>query len=155
MKMERVFSIIPASSGAYTFLWIFSVVIGLILVGIIVMFALFGYQAGHTTFTVNDQGLRIGPGLYSRFIPKQEINADGVRVVNLNTETNYKPKWRTNGAGLPGYLAGWFKLQNNEKALLFVTDRSSVVYIPTTENYSVMLSVKDADEFVALLQNWK
>jgi len=155
MKMERVFGIIPASSGAYTFLWIFSVVIGLILVGVIVMFTLFGYQAGHTTFTVTDQGLRIGPGLYGRFIPKAQIETTGVRVINLNAETDYKPKWRTNGAGLPGYSAGWFKLQNNEKALLFVTDRSSVVYIPTTENYSVMLSVKDADEFVDLLQNWK
>jgi hypothetical protein len=153
--MERVFGIIPAAPGAYTFLWIFGIVIGLILVGVIVMFALFGYQAGHAIFAVTSDGLRISPGLYSRFIPKAQIDTTGIRVINLNTETGYKPKWRTNGAGLPGYSAGWFKLQNNEKALLFVTDRSSVVYIPTTENYSIMLSVKDADEFVALIRDWE
>lgn len=153
--MERVFGIIPATSGATTFIWIFSVVIGVILIGIIGLLASFGYQARHATFTVNNQGLRISPGIYSRFIPKEQIDTIGVRVVNLNAESEYKPKWRMNGAGLPGYDAGWFKLQNKEKALLFVTDRSSVVYIPTTENYSVMLSVKDAEEFVDLLRQWE
>jgi hypothetical protein len=153
--MERVFGIIPASSGAITFIWIFSVVIGVVIIGVVGLLASFGYQSRHAAFTVSDEGLRIGPGIYSRFIPKQEIDAAGVKVVNLNMETEYKPKWRTNGAGLPGYNAGWFKLQNKEKALLFVTDRSSVVYIPTTENYSVLLSVKDADEFAELLQQWK
>jgi hypothetical protein len=153
--MERVFSIIPSTSGAYAFVWIFSVAIGLILVGVIVLLGSVGYQSRHATFTVTDGGLRISPGLYSRFIPREQIDAAGIRVVNLNVETQYKPKWRTNGAGLPGYSAGWFKLENKEKALLFVTDRSSVVYIPTTENYSVMLSIREADEFVDLLQRWE
>ncbi len=153
--MEKVFGIIPASSGVFTFIWIFSVVIGVILIGVIVLFSLIGYQSRHAVFTVSEEGLRISPGLYSRFIPKENINTNEVRLVNLDIETAYKPKWRTNGAGLPGYKAGWYKLQNKEKALLFVTDRSSVVYIPTTDNYSVMLSVKNADEFVDLLQHWE
>jgi len=152
--MERVFGIIPAASGAYIFLWVFSVVLAAILIGVIVLFAFFGYQAGHARFTVSDEGLRLGPGIYSRFIPKEDVRAEEVRAVNLNIESAYKPKWRTNGAGLPGFSVGWFKLQNNEKALLFVTDRSSVVYIPTTENYSVLLSVKDAAGFVDTLQHW-
>jgi hypothetical protein len=153
--MERVFGIIPASSGVYSFIWIFSLAISVILIGVIVLLALVGYQSRHAVFTVNDEGLNISPGLYSRFIPKEKIDAEGVRVIDINAETAYKPKLRTNGAGLPGYNVGWYKLQNSEKALLFVTDRTSVVYIPTTDNYSVMLSVKEADEFVDLLQDWK
>jgi hypothetical protein len=153
--MERVFGIIPASSGVFTFIWILSVVIGVILIGVIVLLSLVGYQSRHAIFTVNEQGLRISPGLYSRFIPKENINTDEVRLVNLDVENAYKPKWRTNGASLPGYKAGWYKLQNNEKALLFVTDKSNVVYIPTTENYSVLLSVREAEEFVDLLQDWE
>lgn len=151
--MERVFGIIPASSGPYMFIWIFSVVIGLILVGVIGLLISFGYQARHASFTVNDQGLRISPGLYGRFIPKEDINAEGVKVINLNVESEYKPKWRTNGVGLPGYSAGWFKLQNKEKALLFVTDRSSLVYIPTNKDYSVLLSVREAEEFADLMKH--
>ena len=153
--MERVFGIIPATSGPYIFIWIFSVAMGVILLGVIAMFVLIGYQARHASFTVNDQGLSISPGLYSRFIPKEDINAERVKVINLNTDSAYKPKWRTNGASLPGYAAGWFKLENKEKALLFVTDRSSVVYIPTSHNYSVMLSVREAEEFADLMHHWK
>jgi hypothetical protein len=152
--MEKVFGIIPATSGSYIFLWIFSIVMGLILVGVIGLFASFGYQAKHATFTLTDQGLRISPGLYSRTIPKQNIDVEGVRVIDLNLDKNYQPKYRSNGSNLPGFSAGWFKLQNKEKALMFVTDRSSVVYIPTTDNYSVMLSVREADEMVESIQHW-
>jgi hypothetical protein len=154
VKMERVFGIYPAPSGAFTFLWVFSLVIGLILIGIIVLFISIGYQARHATFTVNDQGLRIGPGLYGRFIPRDDIAKEGVKVVNLNIQTEYQPKWRTNGASLPGYADGWFKLKNKEKALVFITDRSRVVYIPTHKKYAVLLSVREAEEFADTIQHW-
>ncbi|OGO07026.1 MAG: hypothetical protein A2Y92_01995 [Chloroflexi bacterium RBG_13_57_8] len=153
--MDKVFNIIPGTSGAITFIWILSAVMVIILLGIIGLLASFGYQARHLTITLNEQGLRISPGLYTRFIPKESIDTANIRVLDLAIDTQYRPRWRTNGAGLPGYNAGWFKLQNKEKALLFVTDKSSVVYIPTTDNYSVILSVINADEFAGLLQNWK
>jgi len=149
--MERVFGIIPASSGPYIFIWIFS----LILVAVIALFIFIGYSSRHVQFEVNDEGLRISRALYGRFIPREQIYADGVTVVDLNTDSVYKPKSRTNGIGLPGYSEGWFRLQNKEKALLFVTDRSSVVYIPTSQGYAVMLSVKEADEFAESLRNWE
>ncbi|MDD5339191.1 MAG: PH domain-containing protein [Dehalococcoidales bacterium] len=113
-----------------------------------------GYQAKKATFSITDRSLVIKPGIYGRTIPKEDIVIDGVRIINLNNESNYKPKWRTNGAGLIGYLAGWFSLHNGERALLFLTDRSSVVYIPTKNNYSVLLSVKEADLMLEQLQNW-
>ena len=50
---------------------------------------------------------------------------------------------------MPGYNAGWFRLKNGSKALLALTDRSSVVYIPTTEDYSILLSVADPEAFLA------
>lgn len=153
--MEKTFDIIPATGGIYVFVWGFSIFILVVCLGVIGLLASFGYQAKNATFTLTDQGLRIGPGLYGRTIPKQNIIAESVRVIDLNVEKSYQPKWKTNGANFPGYSAGWFKLQNNEKALLFVTDRSRVVYIPTTENYSVMLSVKEAEEFADILQHWQ
>jgi hypothetical protein len=153
--MEKVFGIIPATSGPYIFIWIFSIIMGIVIIGLIGLFASFGYQAKHATFALTDQGLRISPGLYTRTIPKDKINIEGARVIDLKLEKDYQPKWKTNGAGLPGFSLGWFKLQNKEKALLFVTDRSSVVYIPTTDNYSVMLSVREADVMVQAMQQWE
>ena len=149
--MERIFGIIPASSGPYIFIWIF----GLILIALIALFIFIGYSSRHASFEVNDQGLRISRALYGRFIPREEIAVDGVRVMNLDTDSGYRPKSRTNGIGLPGYAEGWFKLQNKEKALMFVTDRSRVVYIPTTKGYSVMLSVREAEELAELMKRWE
>ena len=151
MKMERIFGIIPASSGPILFLLAISVVL-ILIIGLLGFIA---YSSKNVKFEVDDQGLRISQSLYGRFIPKEEINAEGVKVLNLNIDSQYKPKRRTNGAGIPGYSEGWFKLKNNEKALLFVTDRSSVVYIPTTKGYSVLLSVKEADEFAESLRRWE
>ncbi len=149
--MEKAFGIIPASLGPYIFIW----AISLFLIAVIVLFIFIGYSSRHMNFTISGEGLRLGPGLYGRFIPRGDINAEGVRVLNLNTDAEYKPKWRTNGAGLPGYAAGWFKLANKEKALLFLTDRSRVVYIPTNKDYSVMLSVREAEEFADLIKQWE
>jgi hypothetical protein len=153
--MERVFGIVPAASSSYVFIWIIGAVIGIILIGVLVMFCMLSYQAKNARFTVNEQGLRISPGLYGRFIPREKIDAAGVKVINMDIDSEYKPKWRTNGAGLPGYSAGWFKLENKEKALCFLTERTRVVYIPTTDNYSVLLSVQEVEEFAGLLHRWE
>ena len=48
-----------------------------------------------------------------------------------NDTPGYWPKLRTWGTGLPNYQAGWFLLQNGEKALLFVTDWSRTVAVST------------------------
>ena len=152
--MERIFGIIPASSGPYTAIWIISIIVILILLLVAAMFISTGHQSRHLKYTITDEGLRIHPGLYGRFIPREDIDAEGVRVMNLNIDTEYQPKWRTNGAGLPGFASGWFKLANKEKALVFLTDRNRVVYIPTKKDYSVLLSVQEAEEITGVLQAW-
>lgn len=152
--MDNVFGLTPASSGLYAFLWGLGIFLAIILLGIIGLFSFFGYQATHMSFTVNDKGLDIGPGIYSRFIPREKINVAGVKVLNLDVDKDYTLGWRTNGGGLPGFSFGWFKLRNDEKALAFVTDKSSVIYIPTTDNFSVLLSTQQADLMMEQLQNW-
>ena len=54
---------------------------------------------------------------------------------------------------LGGYRAGWFRLRNGEKALVYVTDPSRVVYIPTTEGYAVMVSPHEPDAFLAAVRS--
>ena len=148
--MDRVFGIIPASSGP---VW-FAVGIAVVLVLVLALMAFIAYSSKNVRFELNDEGLRISRSIYGRFIPRGDIDPAGVMVLDLRAEPVYAPKSRTNGAGLPGYAEGWFKLKNGEKALLFLTDRSSVVYIPTTKKYSVLLSVSEADEFSELLRAW-
>lgn len=149
--MVRTFGITPSSSAPLLFLLAISLFL-LLLLGFL---AFTGYAVRNTKFEVSDQGLRIKGGIYGRFVPRVDIVKEGVKIIDLNYQTEYKPRLRTSGIGLPGYSEGWFKLKNNEKALLFVTDCSKVVYIPTDKNYSVLLSVNNADEFYQAIELWK
>lgn len=149
--MVRTFGIIPAGPGPL----IFAAALSLLMLALIALFVYIGYSSRNTRFEVSEQGLRIKGGLYGRFIPREEIDSQNIQVLNLNASTVYKPARKTNGSTLPGYSEGWFKLKNGEKALLFVTDRSSVVYIPTSQNYSVILSVSNPDEFRESTKLWQ
>ena len=146
--MEKVYGIFPASSGPYIFTWVLSI----FLIAVVAVFVFISYSARHASFTVTDDALRIRASFYGRTIPRSDIVAEGVKVIDLNVDSEYMPRIRTNGIGPPGYAEGWFKLADKEKALLFVTDRSRVVYIPTTGNYSVLLSVRQAEEFADVLR---
>jgi|TARA_B100002003_G_C13849322_1_gene416383 uncharacterized membrane protein YbhN (UPF0104 family) len=149
--MERTFEITSASSTSLIFVALVSIFF-ILLIG---LFVFVGYSARNTKFEVTDQGLRIKGGIYGRFIHNEEIIGENVKIVDLNADLEYKPRIRTNGIGLPGYSEGWFKQKNKEKALLFVTDRSNVVYIPTKQDYSVLLSASDPEEFYQATKQWK
>ncbi len=60
-------------------------------------------------------------------------------------------KRRTMGTGLPGYGAGWFRLRNGEKALAYVTAPSRIAYVPTSDGYSLLLSLEAPDAFLRAL----
>jgi hypothetical protein len=175
-EKTKTFNIVPISSPAFTgiviFLlaiisvpvvvlivdspsWTAFVVAGPVCLLVIGLFASFLYQGKNATFSLTESGLTIRPGIYGRTVSKPDIITEEVHTIDLNYEKNYQPQWRTNGAGLPGYLSGWFSLKNGEKALMFVTNRSRVVYIPTRKKYAVMLSVQQAEEMVEAIRQWE
>lgn len=146
--MATVFPIIPASGKAFWFL-------GGIILLLFLILCLLGYTAyslQHVTFEINPHQLRIKGGLYGRTVPASALVVDQAQSLDLTQQQAYRPKWRTNGIGLPGYAAGWFKLRNREKALLFVTDGRRVVYIPTRQGYVLILSVAAPEQFLQTLQ---
>jgi hypothetical protein len=126
--------------------------LSLLFLVMVALFAWLAWSSRNSRFEISDTGLEIGATMYGRTIPVESLIADGIRVVDLTRDHDLHPRWRTNGAGLPGYLAGWFKLRNGEKSLLFVTDKRRVVYVPTREGYSVIMSVRRPEEFKTALQ---
>ena len=149
MNASTVFPMIPAASKS---LWFFAI-IGLILLGALFMMGLLAWSMRHATFTVSSEGLRLQGDLYGQLIPLKSLKLDEAAVTNLNTDKDHQPTRRTMGTGLPGYAAGWFKLRNGMKALIYVTDRTRVARIPTTEGYTVMLSVSDPAALIAELRS--
>ena len=146
--MNQTFSITPGGAKP---LW-FTVLIFILLLVVIVIMALSGYSSQKTNFQVSSQGLRIKGDLYGRLIPQSKLIIESAREINLNQESQYRPKFRTFGTGLPGYQAGWFRLKNGDRALLYLTDYQRVVLIPTTDNYLLLLSIKQPDQFLATLK---
>jgi len=146
--MDQIFPIIPASSKAFWGL----AVIAVFLVALLGLFGYIAYSARQVRFEVSPAGLKIVGGLYGRTIPLKSLNLAEAARVDLQRSSEYAPKWRTNGIGLPGYQAGWFSLANGEKALLFVTDSHRVVRLPTTEGFTLFVSVADADGFLKSLR---
>ena len=51
-----------------------------------------------------------------------------------------------------GFAAGWFRLANGEKSLIYLTDRTRVLYLPTDQGYSVMVSSHEPERLLAALQ---
>ncbi|NOQ95392.1 MAG: hypothetical protein GQ555_02110 [Desulfobacterales bacterium] len=147
--MIELFPMIPASSKPLWFLG------GIILFLLILtgLFSYIAYSSKTVQFEISKEGLNIRGGFYKRLIPAESIIVEKSKQIDIGKESSYKPILRTNGIGLPGYASGWFKLRNGEKALLFITNPSRVVYIATREGYSVLLSVQDAERFLQLIGN--
>ena len=148
MNTTTVFPIIPAAGKS---LWVLAA-IALVLVLSAVLMGYIAWSTRHVTCTVSPAGLRIQGDMYGRLIPLQSLVLDKAAATNLTTDKDHQAKWRTNGVGLPGYASGWFKLRNGEKGLLFVTDPTHVARIPTTEGYTVMLSVSDPAALIDALR---
>ena len=124
----------------------------LLLAVAIAAFAWFLSSSRRTRFELSSQGLRIRQTAYGRTIPAASLKAREARLLDLARDRDYQPRWRTNGLGLPDYQLGWFRLRNKTKALLFVTDRDRVVLLPTSEGYSVLMSVSEPERFLRTLQ---
>ncbi|GBU21029.1 hypothetical protein R80B4_00917 [Fibrobacteres bacterium R8-0-B4] len=111
----------------------------MLVVGVVIM-----HNMKNTGISVGDGFLTVKSLFYGRKIPIGDIDLNGVKSLNLRDERNkdYKVSIRTNGIGLPGYLVGWMRLHNGHKALVYITDKTNVALIPTT-NFDVLVSTDD------------
>lgn len=145
----NIFPIAPAESR---YLW-FLIPVFVVLLGAMALIATSVRGAHAASFEIVPEGLRLRGDLYGRFIPKAQLRVDLARRVDLASNAELRPKWRRIGTGLPGYQAGWFRLRNGDKALLYLTDRTRAVYLPTTDGYSVLISPLDPDGFLVRLKS--
>jgi hypothetical protein len=101
----------------------------------------------NTTINLSENELIIKSMFYGRKIPLENIIINGIKKINLEENTEYNISIRTNGISIPSFKSGWMRLKNGEKALTFITDKNSVVLIPT-KDYLLLFSMNNIDEFI-------
>jgi hypothetical protein len=144
-----------AAAAAHSPSSIFELLIGPLLLLPLAIAALMGYLAystRHVTFEVSPHGLRISGDLFGRAIPRGSLRVEDSEIMDLKKDKTHEPILRTMGVGLPGYYSGWFRLRDGGKGLLFLTDRSRTVYLPTIDGYSLLISPDDPQGFLVALQ---
>jgi len=146
--MADTFPIIPAQSRT---LWVLVAIISAFLVVVVLALLATARGARNSRFEVSPSGLQLRGDLYGRLIPASAIGAP--RIVDLATTPELSPNYRTAGTAVSGYQAGWFRLRNGEKALLYLTDRRKAVYVPTTQGFSLLLSPQQPERFVEQLRS--
>lgn len=145
----QVFEIAPPGARP---LWLIVPVL-LLLVGVLIMLVFMTIGPFRARFEVSEAGLRLRGDLYGRSIPAAVLRVAAARRVDLDgADRDLRPRWRTFGTGLPGYQSGWFRLRNGEKALLYLSDRSKAVFVPTDAGYSLLLSPDRPEEFLSALR---
>ena len=146
----EIFAISPASSKP---LWILTIICALLLVVLIALaYTAYSSRTSRVEVTVNQ--IAIVGDFWGRKIPLDVLNISAARILDLSKDSEYYPKRRTFGTGVPGYASGWFRLRSGEKALVYLTRHRDVVYVPTSQGYSLLLSVEEPERFVdALRQN--
>jgi len=132
------------SHGWLTALMLLPVVIGLALA------LLFWPRA--LRVEVTHEALTVRGSVYGRTLPRSQLRLSEARIVDLAREPTLRPSIRTNGVGLPNYRVGWFRLADRERALCFLTTTGSVLYLPTTENYVLLISTANPDALLSSLK---
>jgi hypothetical protein len=143
------FAIIPGPSRG---LWVFfAIMLVVLLLGVSVLIATVrGAQTSR--FELSDAGLRLRGDFYGRMIPADALRGGAARIVDLSNSSELQPRLRTMGTAFPGYRAGWFRLRNGEKALVYLTQTNQTVYVPTRKGYSVLLTPQQPERFLERLR---
>jgi hypothetical protein len=147
--VPEVFAIVPASAKP---IWLLAAICSLLAM-ILLALAYTAYSSRHSRIEVGDGQLRLVGDFWGRSIAVQSLQLDRSAVLDLRTSSEYAPRRRTLGTGLPGYTSGWFRLHSGEKALVYLTDRESVIYLPTSLGYSLLLSADRPRELLAALHS--
>jgi hypothetical protein len=147
--MVESFPIAPASSRS---LWFF-IPIAMIMLAAAAMLILAALGPRRARYELSSGGIALRGDIYGRrLIPAADLRGGSARIIDLERERDFAPKWRTMGTGLPGYKAGWFRLRNGEKALVSLTETHRAVYVPTREGFALLLSPAEPERFLKALQ---
>jgi len=113
---------------------------GLIMLIPVIIFLVISRSVAKLNLSIEQGKLNIRASFYKQQIELKALNLVEAKVVNLTSQVQYKPGWKTNGIGLWFANLGWYKLKNGDKAFVVQTT-SEVLLLPTKKGFKLLLSV--------------
>jgi len=96
--------------------------------------------------------LDVTAALYRRKLPVAAFDLGKALVVNLNDHQEWRPLVKTNGLGLPGLQAGWFRTRGLVKTFCLLTTRNRVLVLPEVAGGATLLSAERPQQLLDALR---
>jgi hypothetical protein len=114
------------------------------------------YSPGPPGYTLTPDALTIHDRFYPVTLRAPDVDRNGIRVVDLTQNTEWRPVRRTNGFANTHYRSGWFQLADGRKVRLYRADSQLVVLLPPKgDGAPVLYQAADPDRFIdEILTAW-
>lgn len=137
---------------SYLFPWLLILMVVIVLIGYMAQKRGIGLPLSEP-YEIYDSKLKIDGSRYGGPVFLHNLKLDESRLVDLKHEKEYQPFLRMMGIGMPGYRSGWFKLKNGKNVLVHIVNSKNVILIPTSSDYSLLLSIDDPTRFISSLRS--
>ena len=114
------------------------------------------YAPGPDGYTLTPQSLTIHDRFYAVTLNADTVNVEGIRMIDLRTDPEWRPTRRTNGFANAHYQSGWYRVANGQKIRLYRAGGQKLVLLPPRgPGVPVLYQPPDPEQFVAQLrQEW-
>lgn len=127
--------------------------IALAMVGGAAWFLVTLLRLGRIRFVVSEHALEIVSPAYGRTIAKAKLKLDEARVVKQAEDPQLELRGKKRGLGLPGCKLGFYRIASADQALVFLGQGDTVLYVPTTEGYPLILETPEAQALLDALKS--
>lgn len=143
----------PRAAGNSAGMWI-GVAIGAVSL-VVVAFALL-YSPGPPSYTLTADALTIHDRFYPVTLKASEVDAAGVKLVDIAVDREWRPTMRTNGFANSHYRSGWFRVASGQKVRMYRADGTRLLLLPPKgDGAAVLMEVKDPEKLLdELRRQW-
>ena len=99
-----------------------------------------------------DGVLDITATLYRRRLPLAALDLDKAQVFDLDAHREWRPFLKTNGMGLPGLRAGWYRSRNFTRMFCLLTTWNRVLMLPELAGGAILLSAEQPQQLLQVLR---
>jgi hypothetical protein len=114
------------------------------------------YAPGPTRYTLTPSSLTIHDRFYPVTLQVTDVDAEHIRVVDIDREQGWQPTERTDGFGSLHYHSGWFRVSSGKVLRIYRADGRRLVLLPPKGDHeTVLLETKEPEKFVReITQLW-